>query len=142
MFSAAIPTITLNSNQHGENWPSVNTDSLSTGDFSFAGRFSRSDENTVIHIGSSDGSNSPTRYSSLNINRDRSPISIVASRSSSPSRINSLLSRNDDLIISRVATDEESLSNLNVSNTRPTSTYGESISQVWMKLSHFNTINA
>lgn len=120
------------SNQHGETWSSANTDSLSTGDFSFAGRFARSDENTVIHIGSSDGSNSPTRYSNLNVNVvcERSPISIAASRSSSPSRINSLLSRNDDLIISRVATDEESLSNLNVSNTRPTSTYGESLSQV------------
>lgn len=119
----------------------IKSNTVSTDDLTFTGRFTKIDDN-IINIDSSSGSNSP-KY------RSKTPIQTTAvSRSSSPSRINLLPIRGGMASAigseygSRVATDEENSSTQHISLIQQTessraSPFGESLVQVCAILNEY-----
>lgn len=112
------------SSNHASKWtPAFGSNTVSSDDLTFSGRFKKTDDN-IINIDSSSGSNSP-KY------RSKSPMLTARSHSSSPSRMIAMPTRGADFG-SRIGTDEENsstqhISLLNQNELSQASHYGDNL---------------
>ncbi|XP_031640332.1 putative uncharacterized protein DDB_G0282133 isoform X2 [Contarinia nasturtii] len=124
----SLPSTSINHAAKSVLWtPTITSNTVSSDDLTFSGRFKRTDDN-IINIDSSSGASNSPKYHS------KSPMLLTAkSRSSSPSRIFTLPMRGTDCG-SRIATDEENsskqhISLLNQNESSQAGPYGDSLVQ-------------